>query len=65
MAYDRDTRHRARARNLLSWTALAYGILFGMFLGLYMLSPSKPPIAVADIPELTLPTTTTGQGGIK
>jgi hypothetical protein len=35
-----------------------------MFLGLYMLSPSKPPIAVADLPELTLPATTTGQGGI-
>jgi hypothetical protein len=65
MVYDRDTRHRARDRNLLPWTALAYGILFSMILGLYMLSPSKPPIAVADIPELTLPTTTTGQGGMK
>ena len=61
--YDLRRRHRAAGSDTGTWTALAFGVLFGMVAGLYALSESESRIAANDRTAAHAPPVTTGQGG--
>jgi hypothetical protein len=63
--YDPRAQHRTNGADTATWTALAFGVLFGMVLGLYALSETNSRFAANERAIEQTPPTTTGQGGTR